>query len=339
MVQVLIKNKTKTWEVLVQLSLILVVFVFYVFDHHDAIIEGHEIAFYLNYVLAAVIINNILMPRLLYKKKYLGFSLTLLILIGLVIFIEEGVIEKIYFPDTRGTRFPGVFYNLLSAMPTITILVGGKFAWDALVQKKKLDELESLVKESELQYLKSQVNPHFLFNNLNNLYAYALEESKRTPQIILELSGILRYMLYECKEAYVPIQKELEHLENFINLSKLQFEGRGKVHYQVAEDCFDGKVIAPLILSVFVENAFKHSSASLSENIDIDIQIIHTTNNELQMICVNTFDEQSNVSDLSKGIGLNNVKKRLELLYPDKHELFIQSENNLYRVNLRLKLD
>jgi Putative regulator of cell autolysis len=122
-------------------------------------------------------------------------------------------------------------------------------------------KLENSVKESELQFLKYQINPHFLFNNMNNLYAHAIENSSKTPEIILEFSAVLRYMLYECKARFVALEKEIEQLKNYINLNTLQIEGSGKVDYTI-NGMESGFQIAPLILMVFIENAFKHSASS-----------------------------------------------------------------------------
>lgn len=332
------KNKI---EALFQVVLIITVFVFYAFEHrkgrHEFHFEVYNFVFFINYALAALIVNYYLLPRFLYNKKYAAFLALLLVLLTIVIIVEEAVIEKIYFPNTRGASFPGIFINLAGALPTITVLTGVKFAWDALRKEKELKELQLVIKESELQFLKSQINPHFLFNNLNNLYAYALEESSKTPEIILELSAVLRYMLYECQEKYVPFQKEIEHLNNFINLSKLQFEKRGEVQF-TTDGIASNYQIAPLILSVFVENAFKHSLSSQTDNILINIDCHLLADGCLNFYCSNSFSEQSNPIDSSQGIGLKNVKKRLDLLYPKAYKLVVNNSGSKYEVSLSLNL-
>ena len=271
------------------------------------------------------------------KKKYIHFLLSLLLTIAVVIIIEEFVLEKIYFPDTKGKKFPGVFYTLLDILPVICILSGFKFAWDALDKQREVEQLKTMVKESELQFLKSQINPHFLFNNLHNLYSYAITNSPKTPEIILELSAVLRYMLYECREEYVPLTKEIEQLRNFMNLSELQIEERGEVHFNTV-NVQSGYQIAPLILIVFIENAFKHSTASQSENILIEVNIELSDLGTLFFSCKNSFQPQSNTDSLSRGIGLENVRKRLELLYPDSHQLEIRKGAEEFEVRLRIKL-
>ncbi len=325
-------------ELLFQVVLHVVVFVFYSFDRNDPQIKPYQVAFFLNYTVAAFIINYFLLPRFLYKKLYIRFVIYFTLIIAIVIFLEEAVIEQIYFPDTRGRRFVGVFFSLWGVLPVITVLCGFKFAWDALGIQKEVEDLKNTLKESELQFLKSQINPHFLFNNLNNLYAYAIENSPKTLEIILNLSAVLRYMLYDCKARYVPLSKEIEQLENFIDLSKLQLEERGEVQF-TTQNIRPGYQIAPLILMVFVENAFKHSASSQTDEILIEIDLQLTESGTLHFICKNTFLPQSNTASLSSGIGLENVKKRLQLLYPKAHELRITSGENQYEVDLFVDLN
>src|SRR5690606_30116230 len=174
--------------------------------------------------------------------------------------------------------------------------------------------------------------------NLNNIYALSIENSPKTSEMILELSAFLRYMLYECKARYVPLKREIDQLNNFIHLSQMQIEGRGTVEVDI-EDIRPGYQIAPLILMVFVENAFKHSSSSQTDQILIQIKIWMTEDGKLHFQCKNNYLDQTNVPSLSEGIGLENVKKRLQLIYPNAHKLNIQSSEGLYEVDLVIELD
>ncbi len=252
--------------------------------------------------------------------------------------VEERVLEQIFFPNTRrAERFPGVFITLFDILPVITILSGFKFAWDAIGKQRQVEELQAVVKESELQFLKSQINPHFLFNNLNNLYSYAISNSPKTPEIILHLSAVLRYMLYECRERYVPLSKEIEQLENFTRLYQLQIEERGRVRFS-AKPMGSSYKIAPLILVVFIENAFKHSQASQADNIKIEIDI-SLVENVLHFVCKNNFLPVPVNGNQLQGIGLENVKKRLDLLYPNAHQLRISEKADSYEVFLTMELE
>lgn len=265
------------------------------------------------------------------------FFLWLVLVIGIVVSIEEGPLENLYFPDTKGRSFFGSVHNLFDVLPTVFILSGFKFAWDALRKQKEVETLKDAVKEGELQFLKSQINPHFLFNNLNNLYSHAIKNSPDTPQIILNLSEVLRYMLYECKAAKVPLSREIAQINHFISLGKLQIENRGVVHFQPTGND-TGYMIAPLILMVFIENAFKHSASSQSSEIEINITTDISTNGILQFQCRNSYHQQSNTEKLSKGIGLENVKTRLELLYPKAHKLAIRKDDHSFEITLSLNL-
>lgn len=324
-------------ELIFQIVLHILVFVFYAINKRHRMIEAYQFSFFLNYALAALFINYFLLPRFFYKKKYGQFVLGLIVIFAATIFVEEGILEKIYFPDTRGKKFFGVIFSLIDVVPVVVILSGFKFGWDALIKQREVEALQSAVKESELQFLKSQVNPHFLFNNLNNLYAYAIENSPKTPEIILELSSVLRYMLYECQVELVALTKEVEQMQDFINLNELQIEERGEIKVETKNIQGNYK-IAPLILIVFIENAFKHSAASLTKNIKIDISMELLDSGILKFICKNNHQPQSNTDNLTHGIGLGNVQKRLELLYPNAHQLKITSDENWYEVDLEIEL-
>lgn len=324
-------------EILFQGLLHILVFIFYAVDRKNPQIETYEVAFFLSLALVAFLINYLLFPKFLYQQKYISFIASASILILCAFLTEELILEQIYFPDTRGSKFSSLFYTLIGILPAIITLIGFKLGWDLIGKQQQLEELEGAIKESELQYLKSQINPHFLFNNMNNLYAHAIENSPKTPDIILELSAVLRYMLYDCKAQWVPLNKEIKQLQNFINISELQIEERGQVNFN-APAVSNNYQIAPLILMVFVENAFKHSTASQSEDISIAVNITMTEQGLLNFSCHNSFAQQSNTDSLSSGIGLANVKKRLELLYPNAYKLNIQNHNNQYKVDLSVQL-
>ncbi len=325
-------------ELVFQLVLLAVVFLFYSFDSKEPGFQWYNVAFFLTYALAAAVIGFWLMPRFLYPKKYWHFFGYVAVVITIIILLEELVLEQIFFAGTeRAKGFPGVFYSLLDVLPIITILCGFKFGWDALQKQQQIEALKSSVQESELQFLRSQINPHFLFNNLNNLYSYALEGSHKTPEIILELSGLLRYMLYECKERFVPLEKEIDQLHNFIKLNKLQIENRGHVVFDIQE-IGSGYRIAPLILIVFIENAFKHSQAGQTENIEIAVGM-KMKGNVLLFNCSNNYASAQELESVTTGIGLKNVQKRLQLLYPEKHNLQIKEDRNRYQVRLSIVLE
>lgn len=330
------KLNLKAKEFIYQTLFAAVLFLIYSFDKHRMSFHFTNLIFFSCYLLVALFISYVLVPKFFYTKKLIIFwSLILAILIA-VYYIEEYVLEPLLVGGDRAEHISSMYYTLLSIFPIIFMMVGFKIAWDTVKKQQELEKMQTAINESELRFLKSQINPHFLFNNLNNLYSYALDNSPKTPSIILELSSVLRYMLYDCKEDFVPLQKEIQHLKNFTALNELQIENRGKVSFNTQNTNGSFK-IAPLILMVFIENAFKHSTASQSDLIKIDIDL-NIENNKLNFVCKNSFLENTNTQSLSKGIGLENVRKRLELLYPEAHELNITKNNNYYIVNLTLNL-
>lgn len=302
-------------------------------------LQFQDFVFTLNYFFVIIIINYFLLPQYFYRKRYVVFGVLSLLLLCTSILIEEFVMERIFYGDTRGSAFQGFFPTLLDIGPTILFFVGFKLAWDNQKKQADLEQIKKEKIESELQFLKTQLNPHFLFNNLNNLYAYALEQSPKTPEIILQLSAMMRYVIYESRENFVPLQKELKYLKDFILLQKLQMESRGEVDFEV-KGAVQGKRIAPLIMIAFVENSFKHSMSSQAEDIWINIKT-EIKDQQLFFNCQNSFEPSDNTSNeyLSKGIGLENVKKRLNLLYPNQHQLHISQEYGIYKVALRIELN
>ncbi len=298
-----------------------------------------DFVFALNYFFVILLINYYFLPRFFYRKRYgLFLLLSVLTMVGAIL-IEEFVLESLFFPDTkRADTFLGFLPNLLELGPTILVFVGFKLAWDNLQRQSALEKVEKEKTESQLQFLKSQLNPHFLFNNLNNLYSYAQENSPKTPEIILQLSAIMRYMLYESQENYVSLDKEIKYLGDFIQLQELQMEDRGMVKFSVIGNTHSQR-IAPMILIAFVENCFKHSLSSQADDIDIQVEV-EVSDQNLSFRCTNTFAEMGNSSDqyLNRGIGLQNVRKRLELQYPEKYQLETEVKKSVYIVNLRLEL-
>lgn len=327
-------------DVWIHLILVVLFFLTKIFGHHShnrPHFHTFEVWFFANYFIAIIAINYWLLPRFFYQKKYWQFTVGVVIAFTVVIIIEEFVLEQIFFAQSRGTYFPGIFYTLGDVTPPILFFVGAKLGWDMHIKQNELDKLKNLMTESELKFLKSQINPHFLFNNLNNLYAYALENSPQTPTIILQLSSLLRYMLYDGAESQVALEKEIKYLKDFVDLQKLQIEDRGHILFETKGN-ISNLHIAPLILVVFIENCFKHSTSSQARDIYINIHI-EVKNNWLELHCNNTFSDNKNTDDIARGIGLANVKSRLALLYPQQHLLSIEQKNNVHEVRLKLNLN
>ncbi len=199
--------------------------------------------------------------------------------------------------------------------------------------EKMRSELAAVQLDTEVKFLKSQVNPHFLFNTLNNLFSMAQKKGNDDlADGISKLSGMMRYMIYESNEENVPLKKEIEYLDNCILLNKLRYaDDEVKVIFGHPEQT-EGVLIAPMLFIPFVENAFKHGVAiGRSSEIDISISV---ANKQLTFTCENTIYSVKKMDVEKSGIGLENVKRRLALLYPGKYELFIKTDDNRYIVNL-----
>ncbi len=323
-------------KIIYWLILVLLMFFYVAYDKDEPHIHWYELLFVLTYFIASLIISYLLIPNFLYRKKYFKFWISVVFVLLAVGIFEEQVLEQWFYPDTRA-RVTKVLHTFLEIFPPIFIFTGYKFAWDVFEKQSKIDKLQRISAENELQFLNSQINPHFLFNNLNNIYSYALEQSPKTPEIILQLSSILRYMLYDCRKPYVLLSDEIENLKQFTALYGMQIGSDPKISFDVDAD--DTNImIVPLILIVFVENAFKHSSASQTSDIKIDISI-KVKNKKLIFTCNNTYQNMTNTNDLNKGIGLENVRSKLNLTYPDKHHLNIEKAHNQYNVLLKMNLN
>lgn len=331
-------------EILYQLTIVVVLFIF--FSHNQegteqvsmqALFASSKLAFFANYMMGAMVINYLLLPILYYKKKPFLFVVSVALLLVMVVLIDEFLLERIYFPDTRGTYFPGIPYTIIETLPIILIFTVFKFAWDFHRKEREVDQLKSLVQESEIKYLKSQVNPHFLFNNLNNLYSKALKNSPKTPGIILELSSVLRFMVYDSKEKDIALSREIEHLRHYTSLYNLQMENRGRVNFEVDLES-DQFAISPLLLVIFVENAFKHSTRTQSAGICIQISVRVTSVGQLTFVCENSYSREYQTVEADSGVGLDNVRKRLLLVYPNNHKLNIANDGQTFKVDLQLQL-
>lgn len=224
--------------------------------------------------------------------------------------------------------------NLFGTLIIATLSgVAVRIARDSIIATNKSQE-------AELQLLKGQLNPHFLFNTLNNLYGLAVTKSDKLPDLMLKLSDLLRYGLYDTQAQWVPLSSEVQYIQNYITLEKLRLEERTLIDFEL-EGQIDQQRIAPMLLIVFLENAFKHFGAAAGQlpQIKIKFTIKETV---LHFSCYNTKDDQITESPREQntsGIGLANVRKRLDLLYPKRHQLGIQNETSSFRVFLELQLD
>jgi hypothetical protein len=198
-------------------------------------------------------------------------------------------------------------------------------------QWKWLQNLKAEKLETELSLLKAQINPHFFFNTLNNLYALTIKNSEKAPEVILKLSDMMRYTIYEGEKESVKLQDEIEYLKNYIELHKIRYKKTVEITFN--HDVDTSLTIAPLLFIILLENAFKHGIDSLSENAFVTIDL-YEEDKFIYFIIENNFDPKEKSE--SGGIGLKNLKRRLSLLYKDNHELKVDITNNSYKTTLKI---
>ncbi len=284
-----------------------------------------------------------LIPNILQKGKIVIFAIfftgtfLLGIYVNLLTFnhLSEWLFPDYYFISFYEVKDIAQFMLIYLVLTTLLKLSKGWFQLIENNQKLSLLEREKL--NAELSALKSQINPHFLFNSLNNLYALALDKDEKTAPLILKLSKGLRYMLYESNEHFVPLENEIEYLENYLELQKLRSNQKVKIDFFV-EGEVEGKQIAPMLFIPFVENGFKHGVKGEIDNAFIKIQL-QATDNQLVFKSENNKGQVDEVEpEKYRGIGLSNVKRRLELLYPERYKLNILDGIDTFSVELIIRL-
>lgn len=210
------------------------------------------------------------------------------------------------------------------------------------ITQKELKDAQASAAQSktELHLLQSQLSPHFLFNTLNNMYGLSLSQHEKVPALILKLSELLRYSVYDANEVFVPLKNELEYINNYIEFEKIRMGDRLVLTTDLEEIPSEEIKIAPMLLIVFIENAFKHSRNTADQKVYIEISL-KTWGNKILFAIKNSFElSNDDINELNKnaGFGHDSVRKRLEILYQKEHELNIQNSNNFYTVLLQLNM-
>lgn len=332
-------------------------------DMSPGFIPEHLVIFLFQFLLIFLVIYYFA-PKVLFKKKYTRFMLLSIIAIGL-----SAALANYFIPPSRATHVPmgqqsGSQHYQQSGRqirrfltkpppppprPPSKILINSLFmalcyGFAAFVEtflfiQKKDEELilnknESL--QTELKLLKSQINPHFLFNALNNIYALSVTNSEKTQESIGYLSEMLRYVLYECERPLVPIQKEIQYIENYIELFSLKSSKKMAIHTQF-EVMNPTISMAPMLLIPFIENAFKHSYIEKDPKGFITIRL-QSTAEKIHFEIDNSYPDTTMQKDDVGGIGLENVKKRLAIVYPQRHLLTITKKSSIFKVQLDINV-
>lgn len=320
--------------------------VFFAFETRDLLQQAGP-----NQYLLTIIIRNGLLIPICYVNIYWLFPLyfkkgkfAMYILLALICLLSYTALKNLHdqwlygyqLGDTnRKHFFDDTFYNFSIAFfyMSFTMALALSKHWfkqQQIMQKIMIENLET-----ELRYLKMQLNPHFLFNSINSIYFLIDRENTVARQSLQKFSQLLRYQLYECNEDQIAIEKELAYLESYIDLQRLRKNLTYEIHFRSEQLC--GFNIAPLLLITFVENAFKHVSNYTDRLNSIDVELCRK-DDYLCLSVVNTKSDKKNSVDGQQQIGLKNVRRRLALLYHDNYALDISDEPALYSIHLKLKI-
>ncbi len=333
-------QKRPVYHVLFWLSYYLFILLFFYSVGHEGG-AAFALQLFIRFIFkAALAYCNIyvFIPRLLLKKKYVLYVLSFVLLL-LVDYVIETYLDKIYvalgasyYLAESKFSFRGLLANSLNQLYFLWLVAGVKFLKDWITGQQKMQQREKEYLKTELLLLKSQIQPHFFFNTLNNLYSLSLNKSDEAPEIILKMSDLMRYMLYESDTPQVSLNREIEHIENYIALEKLRFGTRLKFKFETKNITAD-ILIPPMLLIVFIENSFKHGGKGNIDIISIDISL-SVTGNFLSFTCTNSLAYKTTQD--KEGIGLKLVKRRLDLLYGNNYTLTFSNDDETFKVLLKI---
>jgi len=294
------------------------------------------------FMIAYYLLAYVQIPYL-YNKGRIGWFVISIIassfVIGAICRINGYMWMDAFFGKTHDIPFmtPGSYLvkTVRYYTPAMAIL-----AWNSHeARRSELERMQLLEKEkiaNELKFLKAQINPHFLFNTLNNLYSYVVNQSPKAPDMIMQLSGILDYVLYKSQKGEVTLQEEVDTIEHFLQLERIRYGDRLQVDFHKAGNL--ATPVSPLILLSVVENAFKHGASGDIDSPKIRIQIKEEQGTILGRIWNTKSQHQGELNDAYKeGIGLSNFKRQLDLIYPERHELRIEDQEDSFCVSLSIK--
>ena len=303
----------------------------------------YTLMFHISIITVVYLNLYVLIPKFMERQHYGIYGISLALLFGLFygihVFTFE-VLSKLLFPN----YFLITFYNYDDLLIYFVIYIGSttlfvlsRYWFKMQESRKKLAEAEKEKIQHELKSLKAQVNPHFLFNSLNTIYSLALKKSDKTAEVILKLADVMRYIIYESNAEKVELQKELDFIKKYIDLQKLRTNAAHAIRYTETGD-INHQMVAPLIFIVFIENAFKHGLKGDTENLFLNIRFDISNRDVVFLIENNLGKSEELENNGQKGLGLENVKRRLELMYPRKHNLSIYDNNDKFMVRLVLQL-
>lgn len=289
------------------------------------------------------------LPRYFIKKNKI--AVTTILFIGIMTIIYVAAIGLMHIPFYYHSIKTGLAASPLPTINEIVPFVNKTYLFNIpvvagfavmikLIKRwlLKQEETEQLVREktkAELQLLKAQIHPHFLFNTLNNIYFFTLNSSPQAPEMIKKLTSLLKYIIYECNQPLVPIEQELKMLQDYLDLEKIRYGERLEINFEINGN-FHNLMVAPLLLIPFVENSFKHGASKMINSPWIKLSI-NREYNELNFFIANSKPTVPELLSTKGGIGIKNAMKRLQLLYPGMHEMNIITEKQSFTIFLKIK--
>lgn len=296
-----------------------------------------------SYLLVTYLVLYWAIPRFLKVAQYNWFLATMLgivVLGGISNYLMRYIFQFLYVekpaPFIEDNAFFllcwCIFYTTLAASVAISAKLIKDWYVDQQIQKRLIQEKVA----AELKFLKAQINPHFLFNTLNNLYGLTLKNSSRAPEVVMRLSQLMHYMTYDSNQDRVPLEKEIEHLRNYIELERLRYGDKLKLNFIISGD-LQHRYIAPLLILPFVENAFKHGASELTDEAWMNLKLM-VSENKMTFEIANNKQPFAIKKRNDVGIGMKNVLKRLDLIYPNQYDLQIQEEDTVFTIRLSINV-
>jgi two-component system LytT family sensor kinase len=329
---------------LYHLAFWLLAYFFWIFIFRNgALVLTHTITIqfcYLAFISANYYFNALYtIPHLLNKQKYIQFGLLFIggvILTALIrIPVSMAVITYIFKVPNPHFNYLDIFFDsFINILFWVVCILAAKMVIEKIRSQIYIEQIEKEKATNELNFLRAQFNPHFLFNSINSIYGHIDKSNKDARDMLLVFSEMLRYQLYECNVEQIELDSEINYIKNYIAIQKGRIDEHIKVSFYADE--INGQVkVAPLLFITFIENAFKYIGFNDGKENRVDISLKYV-NGKLVFRVYNTKDSYINLSEKSSGLGIANTKRRLEILYPQKHELVLVNNKDDYEVNLTL---
>jgi len=284
-----------------------------------------------------------LIPRFILTKKYITYIVFFIVSLLLIYNVRTGLnyflVSENIWPEAETPQqaytFNHIIAVVLGEVYVVALATAIKLTVDWVYERKRVENIKKIQLKTELKYLKSQIQPHFFFNTLNNLYALTLEKSDVAPSVVLKLSDFMQYILYDAKEPTISLFSEINYIQNYLDLERLRYGDRITSKTKIIGN-IENIEVPPLLFLPFIENCFKHGAKN-NDNIKVDISFENIDNNWLIFKAENNFTEL-NTQKIQKGIGNKNVKRRLELLFKNNFDFETTIDKHTYCIQLKIPI-